>query len=120
MVVPRKWKLVAGAVSATVALGASAAAAQSGEQRPDHSILRETLDINSIGQVETLDDTVVAQGQNGEASPFDSVSAESIESESLPSDESEESPESESLPSEESPESESVPSEDSISADSND
>ena len=110
-------------MSATVALGASAAAAQNGEESPDQSILTETVNIDSIGQVETLDDTVVAQDQNGEASPFDSVSVESVESESLPSEESEESPESESLPSEESeesPESESLPSEDSISADSND
>ena len=115
-------------MSATVALGANAAAAQDDEKSPDRSILTETVDIDSLGQVETLDDTVLVQDQNGDASPFDSVSAESVESESLPSEESEslpseqseDTPESESLPSEESPESESVPSEDSISADSND
>lgn len=124
MVTPRKWKVVAGAMSATVALGASAAIAEEGgSNKPpenDGQILSEVVDISQLPAAVDLDNTVLqTEVQDDTESPFDNVTAGdesvSVESESLAS---EESPESESLPSEESPESESVASEESVSVES--
>lgn len=127
MVVPRKWKLVAGAMSATVALGTSAAVAQAGDESTDEDsrpVLTEVVDIETLAPVDDTKTTLVQdQVLVEDESPFDSVAEESatVESESLPSGESA-SVESESLPSEESAsvESESLPSEESASVDSTD
>ena len=134
MVVPRKWKFVAGTMSAAVALGAGAAVAQeAGEETdPDNqSVLTEVIDIEELPKLDIVGDSVLPQVED-EAdvdSPFDSVSDQSVsleseasvsdESESLPSEDSV-SDESESLPSEDSvsDESESLPSEDSVSSES--
>ena len=130
MVVPRKWKMVAGAMSATVALGATAAVAQEGEGSSDgdvQSVLTEVVNIDTLSQVENGDKTETTMVEDAtlieDESPFDSVAEDSIsvESVSVPSADSL-SVESESLPSADSAsvESESLPSADSISADSSD
>lgn len=115
MVIPRKWKVVAGAMSATVALGATAAIAEeassSGETK-DEPVLSEVVDVSELPAAVDLDSTVLqTELQDDTESPFDNVTAGddsvSPESESLESDSaaSEESTESQSLPSEESEES---------------
>ena len=123
MVVPRKWKLVAGAMSATVALGASAAIAEEGSPRDesDKPLLTEKIDISQLPHAADLGDVVLLQVEPDDAaeSPLDQVSGadESVDSESLDSESLDsESVESESFESE-SVESESVPSEDSVSND---
>ena len=131
MVIPRKWKFVAGSMSAAVALGASAAVAQEGgdETLPDNQpVLTEVVDIEKLPKLDVANDTVVpllqVQDEGDVDSPFDSVpdESDSVESESLPSEESVsiESEESASIESEESAslDSESLPSEESVSPDS--
>lgn len=92
MVVPRKWKLVAGAMSATVALGTSAAVAQAGDESTDEDsrpVLTEVVDIETLAPVDDTKTTLVQdQVLVEDESPFDSVAEESasVESESLASD----------------------------------
>jgi hypothetical protein len=126
MVIPRKWKVAAGAVSATMALGATAAIAEEGSPPADVSerpILSEVVDVSELApSVLPAGDLLQVEPQDENASPFDNVSDQSVstESESAASEESlpsEESEASESLPSEESEASESLPSEESVSAD---
>jgi len=98
MVVPRKWKLVAGAMSATVALGASAAVAEEGSSKDetDKRVLAEVIDVSQLPQAADLTDAVLLQVEpdDGAETPFDSISAaddsiessESVDSQSLDSE----------------------------------
>jgi len=98
MVVPRKWKLVAGAMSATVALGASAAVAEEGSSKDetDKRVLAEVIDVSQLPQAADLTDAVLLQVEpdDGTETPFDSISAaddsiessESVDSQSLDSE----------------------------------
>jgi hypothetical protein len=129
MVVPRKWKLVAGTMSATVALGTSAAIAQDADEiaGPDSQpTLTEVVDIKTLPQLEDADEsgatTLDIQASIDETSPFDSIAEDSVpstDSEPSVSEPSAESTESASIPSPDST-SVSAPSVESVSADSSD
>lgn len=128
MVVPRKWKLVAGTMSATVALGTSAAIAQDADEiaGPDSQpTLTEVVDIKTLPQLEDADEsgaTLEIQASIDETSPFDSIAEDSVpstDSEPSVSEPSAESTESASIPSPDST-SVSAPSVESVSADSSD
>ena len=120
MVIPRKWKLVAGTMSAAVALGTGAAVAQEDgddDSQDGRPVLTEVVDIEELPQLDVGGDFPLLQVQDqvdGD-SPFDSLADESVSLESEESIASEESIESDSVPSEESIESNSLPSEESVS-----
>ena len=95
MVVPRKWKVVAGTMSAAVALGAGAAAAQEGSPEEAQPTLLDTVNVGDLSTIGDLDQVVVQTQLDDEVdSPFDSVSGDSELSDSIPSEESPESLES--------------------------
>lgn len=136
MVLPRKWKVVASAMSAAVAFSATSAIAQEGddEEAESSTVIEEAVDISTLTPLDaSVESTVAALLQADDEpeveSPFDSaISAESVEEESQPSVESESIPSAESvsvesaesIESPESVESISVPSADSVSVESSD
>ncbi len=107
MVIPRKWKLVAGTMSAAVALGTGTAVAHEDgddDSQDGRPVLTEVVDIEELPQLDVGGDPplVQVQDQVDGDSPFDSVADESMSLESEESIASEASPESDSMPSEES------------------
>ncbi len=105
MVLPRKWKVVASAMSAAVAFSATSAIAQEGEDEEAESstVIEEAVDISTLtpldASVESAVATLLQADDEPEVeSPFDSaISAESVEEESQPSVESESIPSAESV-----------------------
>ncbi|MBT8202821.1 MAG: hypothetical protein HKN74_11710 [Acidimicrobiia bacterium] len=84
-------------MSAAVALGAGAAAAQEGSDLPEETkpTLLDTVDVGELSTIGDLEQVVVQTQVDGEVdSPFDSVSGDSELSDSVPSEESPESLES--------------------------
>ncbi len=107
MVVPRKWKIVAGTMSAAMALGAGGALAEEADsETEDAPLLVDVVKAEELPAVAELDTSeILAQNQDEDAleSPFDALADETeVSDESEESEETEQSEESEESVSEES------------------